>query len=103
MPNSNQRGNTRQRKARKLWLLTTFGDGTKAPCWECGFLVTTDTIVVDRIIPYIEGGTYRRNNIRVHCETCSHRQGQRITTQRRKANGSYGRKLDGTFQNRDTA
>jgi hypothetical protein len=77
--NSNERGNASNRRARKLWLLNEFGDGVKAPCWECGTLVDFDTMIVDRITPGEQGGTYRRNNIRVHCVGCSGRQGQRRT------------------------
>jgi hypothetical protein len=83
MPNGNQRGNTHDRRVRKMWLLTKFGDGEKAPCWECAAMVTITTIVVDRIIPDIDGGTYRRNNIRVHCHDCSNKQGPMIRNARK--------------------
>ena len=83
MPNGSDptRGNNRQRKARKLWLLNEFGDGTKCQCWECGAWVTYETLYVDRIVPSVDGGTYRRNNIRPHCPTCSHKQGSAIRTE----------------------
>ena len=87
--NSNERGNTRERRARKLWLLSPGsghgGDGITAPCWECGHHVTYETMRVDRIIPGAKGGRYIRGNIRVHCEPCSCRQGQRMTTELRRA------------------
>lgn len=83
--NTNSRGNTRDRLARKLFLLTKFGDGVRCACWECGTLVALATIVVDRIIPGAEGGTYRRNNIRPHCSICSQRQGGILGTVRKRA------------------
>jgi 5-methylcytosine-specific restriction endonuclease McrA len=85
MPNSNQRGNSYSRRARKLFLLNKFGNGIKAPCWECGAMVDYDTIVADRIKPAREGGTYVRTNIRVHCHDCSNREGARITNEIRAA------------------
>jgi hypothetical protein len=86
MPNGNQRGNTYDRRVRKQWLLTKFGDGEKAPCHECAAMVTITTIVVDRITPYVDGGTYRRNNIRVHCHDCSNKQGPMIRSARKAKN-----------------
>jgi hypothetical protein len=81
MPNGNQRGNTRDRRARKLWLLSPEagwgGDGLDVPCWECGVLCEYEDLVADRIIPCSRGGTYARSNIRPQCCTCSHREGQR--------------------------
>lgn len=85
MPNGNQRGSSYSRRIRKTYLLITFGDGEKASCWECGALVDFDTIVVDRIIPAHQGGSYRRSNIRVHCHDCSRREGARITNEIRRA------------------
>lgn len=85
MPNSNQRGSSYTRRIRKTYLLITFGDGEKAPCWECGAPVDFDTIVVDRIIPAHQGGSYRRSNIRVHCHDCSNREGAKIANALRQA------------------
>lgn len=79
MPNGNQRGNSHSRRLRKLWLLKVCGDGISAPCWECLTLVTFESMVVDRIIPAHQGGTYARNNIRVHCHVCSNREGAKFT------------------------
>lgn len=84
MPNSNQRGSSYARRDRKLFLLAKFGDGEKAPCWECGAEVDFTTMVVDRIISERNGGTYRRNNIRVHCRPCSDRQGGLVTQELRR-------------------
>lgn len=87
MPNGNQRGSSADRRARKLWLLSPEagwgGDGTDVPCWECGVLCEIEDLVADRIIPHHQGGTYRRENLRPQCTLCSHREGQRITTNKR--------------------
>ena len=71
----NARGNSRDRAARRKWLLRTFGNGVSAPCWECGAPVTDSTIVVDRIKPGKQGGRYVRGNIRPQCRPCSNYQG----------------------------
>jgi 5-methylcytosine-specific restriction endonuclease McrA len=81
--NRNDRGGSEARRRRKLWLLTEFGDGTKAPCWGCGDKVDYDTITVDRIVPGIDGGTYARENIRPACEDCNILDGNRVRNERR--------------------
>lgn len=79
-PNS-ARGNVRDRRRRKLFLLSPEsgwgGNGTEVPCSEpkCPQIVTIETIFVDRIIPGAEGGRYTRDNIKPHCCRCSHQQG----------------------------
>jgi len=75
--NSNQRGSTRDRAARRKWLVETFRadvDFHGAPacrCYRCGRLLIEATVTVDRIVPGCQGGTYRRNNIRPACSTCN--------------------------------
>lgn len=71
----NTRGNSKDRAARRQWMLRHFGNGITAPCWECRTPVTDNTIVVDRIIP---GGRYVRGNIRPHCHPCSRLQGYEL-------------------------
>ncbi|AYB70617.1 HNH endonuclease [Mycobacterium phage Serendipitous] len=92
--NSNERGSSYDRRARRAWLLSPIsgfgGDGEKVACWECGAMVNDKTMIVDRIIPGEEGGRYRRDNIRPHCSTCSCRQGQRRTTEIARAKSAYG-------------
>lgn len=72
--NQNVRGNTRDREARRNYLLRTYestaGKGT-CRCYRCGLVLTASTVTVDRIIPGAKGGTYRRNNIRPACATCN--------------------------------
>jgi 5-methylcytosine-specific restriction endonuclease McrA len=75
--NSNQRGNTRDRAARRKWLVKTFRadvtfEGLPAcRCYRCGTLLIESTVTVDRIVPGCRGGTYRRNNIRPACSVCN--------------------------------
>ena len=75
--NRNSRGSAAGRRSRKLWLLQTFGDGTKALCsFECGAFVTFETMYVDRYpIPGCQGGTYARGNIRPSCGPCNSKYG----------------------------
>ena len=84
--NSNERGSAADRRARKAFLLVRDGDGVRAPCHVCGTLVDYETMVVDRHpVPGYLGGRYTRDNIAVHCQLCSGRQGQAITLALRKA------------------
>ena len=77
--NTNDRGNSRDRLRRKLWLLREFGNGIVAACaFGCGVLVDLDTITVDRIVPKKYGGTYKRDNIRPACGPCNSRDGSRL-------------------------
>lgn len=85
--NSNSRGSSTDRRRRKTFLLTTFGDGETAPCAFCGNMVDFDTITVDRYpIAGVDGGTYKRNNIRPACGPCNSADGALIA-QRRKLIG----------------
>jgi hypothetical protein len=63
-----KRGNARNRRARKLWMLATFGDGASCPCAHCGVTLTYATVEADRIIP---GGTYARHNIQPADRACN--------------------------------
>lgn len=93
---NDKRGSSYDRRARRAWLLTPAagwgGDGEKVPCSEpgCGAMVNARTMYVDRIIPGEQGGTYRRNNIKPHCASCSHRQGQRRLRELIAARSAYG-------------
>lgn len=102
--NSNARGSSKDRAARKQWLLDTYradvdvledawvgvvavphGEGQKAcRCYRCGGLLTMFTVTVDRIIPGCQGGTYRRSNIRPACGPCNSETGARLGHARRK-------------------
>lgn len=91
--NSNERGSAANRRARRAWLLSAVsgfgGDGEKVACWECGTMVDTRTLIVDRIVPGELGGRYTRDNIRPHCPTCSCRQGAARTWELRRLADPY--------------
>lgn len=77
--NTNTRGSSYDRRARKEWLAKTFGDGTGAPCFDCGkWLPIGPLLEADRIIPGALGGTYMRSNIRPACGSCNIRWGNLV-------------------------
>ena len=82
----NARGNTKDRRARKMFLLNKHGNGVHAPCHECSTPVEYDTLVVDRIIPGRDGGRYTRDNIQIHCFPCSYLQGYKTGMGRQLVN-----------------
>lgn len=59
-----KRGSSADRRARKIWMIDTFGDGTFVACVHCGATLTHETLQADRIVP---GGSYRRSNIQPSC------------------------------------
>lgn len=65
-----KRGSATARRRRRQWLLDQFGNGETAPCFECGAVLTYETLTVDRIVPGCKGGTYARSNIRPACKNC---------------------------------
>lgn len=71
------RGNVRDRRRRKLWILRTFGDGELTTCYACAVPLLYDDLTVDRIVPGYLGGTYTRDNIRPSCLPCACEQGAR--------------------------
>lgn len=75
------------RKIRKQWLLSEFGDGTVVLCaFGCGTHLTYETITVDRYpIPGAEGGTYKRDNIRPACDKCNTADGSKLGHARKAA------------------
>lgn len=79
--NSHVRGNTRDRAARKEWLLRTFqadlGPGY-CRCFRCGSPLNFRTVTVDRIVPGCKGGRYTRDNIRPACMGCNRETGARL-------------------------
>lgn len=86
--NTNSRGSAAQRRVRKTWLLAEFGDGEKAPCSfdGCAEVLTFDTITVDRFpVAGVDGGTYRRGNIRPACAAHNSEHGGRLRWQRVRA------------------
>ena len=110
--NTNVRGSAETRRRRKLWLLETYradvdlsdfeisskpwqpphkvavplGSGEPAcRCYRCGTLLCMDTVMVDRIKPGCEGGTYRRDNIRPACDGCNEHTGGKLGATQRQA------------------
>lgn len=65
---SDKRGPAHQRRQRRVWLLTTYGDGTTAHCWLCDVSIDSATLTVDRLVA---GGSYAHWNIRPACLPCN--------------------------------
>lgn len=63
-----KRGNAADRRARKTWMLATWGDGITCPCIHCGAILTYETVEADRIIP---GGSYRHDNVQPAGRGCN--------------------------------
>jgi 5-methylcytosine-specific restriction endonuclease McrA len=76
--NSNSRGGSTARRARKLWLLEQYGDGVTCLCFSCGDELIYETLQADRIIPGCLGGGYARGNIRPCCGPCNIRSGNAV-------------------------
>ena len=87
-PGGERRGNNRDRRRRRQWLLATFNPELGPDYAECALLlsdlchgvVDVNTVTVDRIKP---GGSYTRDNIRPACTPCQNLQGALITAARR--------------------
>lgn len=72
--NKNERGNTRDRAARRAYLIKTFASDVSplwCRCYRCGVILNKNTVTVDRIVPGSKGGKYTRNNIRPSCSACA--------------------------------
>lgn len=69
-----KRGNSTDRRNRKLWMLSCDkfgGDGTKVACVHCQAMVGYDEVQADRIIPGSQGGRYTRENCQPSCPGCN--------------------------------
>lgn len=79
--NTNARGNSRDREARRRYLVRVYesnlGKGF-CRCYRCGLHLTMQTVTVDRITPGAKGGRYVRSNIRPACATCNSETGARV-------------------------
>lgn len=73
-----KRGNSKDRRARKHWMLKQWGDGQRCNCVHCGGELTYETLTVDRIIPGESGGSYRRENIQPSCMACNRERGSNM-------------------------
>jgi hypothetical protein len=77
--NSATRGNSKDRAARRAYLLTTFGDGVTCQCHTCPAVLDDSTITVDRIVPGVLGGSYfDKTNLLPQCHPCSRKQGATV-------------------------
>jgi 5-methylcytosine-specific restriction endonuclease McrA len=67
------RGNTRDRAARRRYLLTTYESDVPGHCrcYRCGVLLCEVNVTVDRIVPGAKGGKYVRSNCRPACGRCN--------------------------------
>lgn len=87
--NTNARGSSSDRRARKLWLLSADagfgGDGSTVRCYRCPAVLTLATITVDRRVAGVLGGTYARPNIRPACMDCNIMGGNEIRELIRRA------------------
>lgn len=83
--NRNVRGNTRDRAARRRYLLRVYeADITgHCRCYRCGALLCEVNITVDRIVPGAQGGKYVRTNIRPACGVCNSATGAKLAQTRR--------------------
>jgi hypothetical protein len=70
-----KRGNSKDRAARKTWMLQAFGNGQTCPCVHCGTPLTYATVQADRIVP---GGSYRRDNIQPSCAADNRERSNRL-------------------------
>lgn len=71
--NRNARGNTRDRAARRSYLIRVYESDAPGHCrcYRCGELLNEAQLTVDRIVPGCLGGKYVRENIRPACGTCN--------------------------------
>ena len=66
------RGSNKNRRARKHFLLTTFGDGVTCPCRWCGERLDYKTLTADRYpLCGHAGGRYTRDNVVPACANCN--------------------------------
>lgn len=88
--NGNVRGNWLQRRARRRWLVRTYGDGEFVDCHlravpDCWVAMTEWTVSADRYpIPGAAGGTYARDNIRPACPPCQSHTGGKLGAARKR-------------------
>lgn len=106
--NSNVRGSSYARRARRAWLIVNYASDVPGltRCYRCGHLLynaddpwlitvlrdgtfmiegvsyAVRQLTVDRIIPGCNGGTYRRNNIRPACGGCNSETGGALAHRR---------------------
>jgi 5-methylcytosine-specific restriction endonuclease McrA len=65
------RGNSYDRRRRKVWLLNAFGTGRSCTCHWCGKRLTFKTLTQDRLVPGANGGRYIKSNLVPACLKCN--------------------------------
>lgn len=90
------RGNSEDRRRRRAWLMTVYASiwPGYVLCYRCGVKLfnqddvpvdldpTALRLSIDRIVPGVAGGGYRRNNIRPACLPCNSSTGGALAGQR---------------------
>jgi 5-methylcytosine-specific restriction endonuclease McrA len=87
--NGGDRGNSYDRRERKLWLIGAKssvkygqapfgGDGCHVDCVHCGKPLTIAELTADRILPGSMGGTYRWDNVQPSCLPCNASRGDTV-------------------------
>ena len=89
--NSNARGSSAGRRARRAYLMQHWGDGWLMRCFHCGECLTQLNVTVDRIIPGALGGTYERGNIRPACGHCNSIEGSALRDALRRGHDFWKR------------
>jgi hypothetical protein len=69
--NTNARGSAESRRARRAWIMATYGVDGIVVCWRCDLPMFEHEFEVDRVIAGALGGTYARSNIRPACSPCN--------------------------------
>jgi len=80
------RGNSYDRRRRKVWMLKEFDKDLgpdKARCFKCKKILTYETITADRIIPGLDDGSYRHENLRPACGFDNSSDGAKLRWSRR--------------------
>lgn len=83
------RGNSYDRRRRKVWLLKTFGTGRSCLCHWCRKRLRFETLTVDRLVPGEAGGRYVRRNIVPACLKCNRECHARQPTVKRRWRRDY--------------
>ena len=84
--NQNVRGNTKDRAARRAWLMKTYAANIPGycRCYRCGALLFGEMLTIDRIKPGCKGGKYVRSNIRPSCADCAAVTGSQLGVERQR-------------------
>jgi 5-methylcytosine-specific restriction endonuclease McrA len=73
------RGSAADRRARRIKLICTYGNGTRVQCVHCLTWVDDAGMEVDKIIPGSQGGRYVWANILPSCIACNRSRSDKTT------------------------